>query len=361
LIHNGPGEADFAARLLEWFDTYGRHDLPWQQHTSAYAVWVSEIMLQQTQVATVIPYFERFMASFPDVAALADAPLDDVLAHWSGLGYYARARNLHKAAGIIKAEHGGELPKSLEELTALPGIGRSTAGAILSIALAGRAPILDGNVKRVLARRAAIEEWPGRPAVMRQLWELAESLTPHERVADYTQAIMDLGATLCTRARPACIYCPVSEDCNARIEGTQDRIPAPKPKTHRPRRSVRMLVVQDASGAVLLERRPSAGVWAGLFSLPELPGDVPLNDWSLRYIGAVVTEPERMEVISHSFTHFDLDIEPLRARLLSQAAVMDRDDRVWYKPGSSKPLGMPAPVSKLLATLDQESCDVQNR
>jgi len=361
LIRNDPGEADFATRLLEWFDTHGRHDLPWQQHKDAYAVWISEIMLQQTQVATVIPYFERFMASFPDVAALADASLDDVFAHWSGLGYYARARNLHKAAGIINTEHGGDFPRTLEALTALPGIGRSTAGAILSIAHAVRAPILDGNVKRVLARRAAIEEWPGRPAVIRQLWELAESLTPQERVADYTQAVMDLGATLCTRSRPLCMHCPVSEDCNARIDGAQDRIPAPKPKTDRPRRSVCMLVVQNASGAILLERRPSAGVWAGLFSLPELPGDVLLNDWSLRHIGAEVAEPERMEVISHSFTHFDLDIEPLRARILSQISVMDRDDRVWYKPGSSKPPGMPAPVSKLLATLDQESRDVQNR
>jgi A/G-specific adenine glycosylase len=346
------GNSDFASRLLEWFTVHGRHDLPWQRRDDAYSVWVSEIMLQQTQVATVIPYFERFMSRFPDVAALAAAPLDDVLAHWAGLGYYARARHLHRTAGIVCAQHDGRLPDTIESLTALPGIGRSTAGAILSIAYKVRAPILDGNVKRVLTRRAGIEEWSGSAAVTKRLWALAEALTPHERVAQYTQAIMDLGATLCMRSRPLCMYCPVAVDCRARLDGTIERIPAPKPRAARPRRSVRMIVLQDGCGRVLLERRPAAGVWAGLFSLPEIPGDAAIDEWSRDYAGVEISTKRQMDVISHSFTHFDLDIEPLHARVSAQAGVMDRDDRVWYKPGSSKPPGMPAPVSKLLATLD---------
>lgn len=309
-------------------------------------------MLQQTQVATVIPYYERFIARFPDVAALAAATLDDVLAYWSGLGYYARARNLHQAACIVSDEHDGVIPNTLDALLALPGIGRSTAGAVLSIAFDSRHPILDGNVKRVLTRRAGIAQWPGRSAVTKQLWQLADELTPHERVADYTQAIMDLGATVCTRARPICMQCPVSDGCRAQLEGTQNRIPARKPKVHKPRRSVRMLVLQDASGAVLLERRPAAGIWAGLFSLPELPAEASIAAWSSEHIGIRVTEQTQLEKISHSFTHFDLDIEPMLARLVTQDSVMDRADLLWYKPGHSQRPGMPAPVSRLLDKLD---------
>jgi A/G-specific adenine glycosylase len=341
----------FASTLLEWFDSHGRHELPWQNDPSAYAVWVSEIMLQQTQVATVIPYFERFMARFTDATALAAASLDDVLAHWSGLGYYARARNLHSAARIVRDEHGGIVPNDFDSLIALPGIGRSTAGAILSIAFDARYPILDGNVKRVLARRAGIEEWPGQSAVTKHLWQLADELTPYARIADYTQAIMDLGALLCTRTRPSCVQCPVIDGCRAQREGKQELIPAPKPKVHKPRRSVRMLVLQDASGAVLLERRPPAGIWAGLYSLPEVPQDASISAWSREYIGIRVEENRRLDTISHSFTHFDLDIEPLLAEIASQERAMDRVDLLWYKPGRSQRPGMPAPISRLLENL----------
>ena len=260
----------FAERLLAWFADHGRHDLPWQRDPSPYGVWVSEIMLQQTQVATVIPYYERFMARFPDLAALAEAPLDEVLAHWSGLGYYARARNLHRAARQAMAEHGGRLPETIDALQALPGIGRSTAGAILSLALGQRHPILDGNVKRVLARHAAVAGWPGKAAVQRTLWELAEARTPRRRVADYNQAMMDLGATLCTRARPACERCPVAADCRAREQGLQTDYPGPRPRRELPERQVQMLLVRDPQGRVLLERRPPQGVWGGLWCLPEL-------------------------------------------------------------------------------------------
>ena len=207
--------SDFATRLLDWFDEHGRKDLPWQHPKDAYRVWVSEVMLQQTQVQTVIPYFERFMARFPDVITLADAAQDDVLQHWSGLGYYARARNLHRAAQVIRDNHAGEFPRTLDEVIDLPGIGRSTAGAILSLAFGQRHTILDGNVKRVLARHQAVEGWPGRTAVAKQLWEIAEQYTPEENTAAYTQAIMDLGATLCTRSKPACERCPVATDCQA--------------------------------------------------------------------------------------------------------------------------------------------------
>jgi A/G-specific adenine glycosylase len=342
---------NFSESLLEWFDTHGRHDLPWQKTLSAYSVWVSEIMLQQTQVSTVIPYFERFMARFPKVDTLAGSSLDDVLAHWSGLGYYARARNLHKAAGIVRDQHHGEMPDEFEALIELPGIGRSTAGAILSIAFDQRHPILDGNVKRVLTRRAGIGEWPGKTAVMKELWEIADELTPNERVADYTQAIMDLGATLCTRARPLCMHCPVSTDCRARMDGLQDRIPAPKPKKTKPRRSVRMLVLQDDTGAILLEKRPPSGIWAGLYSLPELPKDASIDDWIRDYIGARITNERHLDKISHSFTHFDLDIQPLLAQLGDPCATMEAADRLWYKPGRSQRPGMPAPVSRLLESL----------
>ncbi|HET8551115.1 MAG TPA: A/G-specific adenine glycosylase, partial [Gammaproteobacteria bacterium] len=263
-------EHDFAPRLLAWFASHGRHALPWQREPTPYRVWVSEIMLQQTQVATVIPYFKRFMARFPDLATLAAAPLDDVLALWSGLGYYARARNLHRAAQSAVAEYGGELPASLDELMAFPGIGRSTAGAILSLSRGQRHPILDGNVKRVLARFHAIAGWPGDKRVADRLWEFAESHTPVADCAAYTQAIMDFGATVCTRRNPACDICPMSANCEAYALGRQHDFPAPRARRGYPERNVRVLVI-EAEGAVLLEKRPPTGIWGGLWSLPELP------------------------------------------------------------------------------------------
>ena len=342
----------FAAVLLAWFDRCGRHDLPWQRERSAYRTWVSEIMLQQTQVATASGYFERFMQRFPSVESLAAAPLDEVLHLWSGLGYYARARNLHRAAQRVVREHGGELPPELEALQALPGIGRSTAGAILAMAHDQRQPILDGNVKRVLARVHAVPGWPGQAAVERRLWELAEAHTPARRVADYTQAIMDLGATVCRRARPACNECPVAALCAARREGRQADYPAPRPRRPRPRRSTCMLLLQDARGAVLLEQRPPTGVWGGLWCPPELGEESPEN-WSRRVLGAPVRIASPLAPVRHGFTHFELEIMPLRARLEAAAPrLMESGRWVWYNARSPAKLGLAAVVERLIAALD---------
>ena len=339
-----------SSRLLAWFDTHGRHDFPWQHARTPYSVWVSEIMLQQTQVGTVIPFYERFMRRFPTIEALAAAPLDDVLALWAGLGYYARARNLWRAARSIVAEHGGELPTTFDELRALPGIGRSTAGAILAQAHGQRWPILDGNVKRVLARYHAVAGWPGLPAVANELWRHAEAHTPRERVADYTQAIMDLGATVCARARPACTVCPLADDCAAAGGGTQALYPAPRPKRERAQRRVAVLVVRAPDGRVLLERRPASGIWGGLYSLPELPAEDSPRDWCARMLGAAVAAERVLEIIEHAFTHFDLDLEPRLLELdVEPSTIMERDDWHWCKPGAKLDVGVPAPVAALLS------------
>lgn len=245
------GDRSFAAAVLAWFDCHGRKDLPWQQQPTLYRVWVSEIMLQQTQVATVIPYFERFMARFPRVDLLAQAALDEVLALWSGLGYYARARNLHRTAGTIMSQHGGCFPTRFDQVVALPGVGRSTAGAILSLALGERHPILDGNVKRVLARYHALAGWPGKPKVAQRLWEIAETNTPETRVADYNQAMMDLGATLCRRIQPQCQQCPLASECRGYLLGKPMHYPSPRPKQALPERSTVMLMLRNSDGAVL--------------------------------------------------------------------------------------------------------------
>jgi len=346
---------DFAGRVLEWFDRCGRHDLPWQKARSPYAVWVSEIMLQQTQVATVIPYFERFMGRFPSVHALAAATLDDVLAHWSGLGYYARARNLHRAARIIVERFAGELPESIDALTSLPGVGRSTAGAILAQAHGARHPILDGNVKRVLARYHAVEGWPGEREVERRLWELAERQTPAERVADYTQAVMDLGATLCTRTRPACTVCPVAGACRACRLGIQGRLPAPRPKRERPRRRSAVLVIEDAAFRVLLERRPERGIWGGLYSLPEVGEGDSARDWCARRLGVLPADERALPPVEHAFTHFDLALEPLWLRLDTDCrAIMESENLLWYNPAARSSVGIAAPISALLQRLSSE-------
>jgi A/G-specific adenine glycosylase len=341
----------FATRLLAWFDESGRHDLPWQLERSAYRSWVSEIMLQQTQLATVLPYFARFMARFPRIADLAAAPVDEVLHLWSGLGYYARARNLHRAARQVVAEHGGELPRDFDALQALPGIGRSTAGAILAQAHEQRHPILDGNVKRVLARYHAVEGWPGRTAVARRLWELAEAHTPAERVGDYTQAIMDLGATVCRRARPDCEACPVAVGCATRRAGRQADYPAPRPKRERPLRRTRMLLLEDEVGAVLLERRPPSGIWGGLWCPPEL-GEEGAGDWAARVLGATTEAAAPLAPVRHGFTHFELEITPLRARLdRPPARVLESDRWVWYNARSPARLGLAAVVGRLIDSL----------
>jgi A/G-specific adenine glycosylase len=341
-----------APRLLEWFYVHGRHDLPWQLERTPYTVWVSEVMLQQTQVATVVPFYRRFVERFPTVASLAAASLDDVLRLWSGLGYYARGRNLWSAARAIVADHGGRVPETFDELLALPGIGRSTAGAILAQARGLRFPILDGNAKRVLARYQAVEGWPGERTVQDELWALAERHTPHERVADYTQAIMDLGATLCTRARPACTVCPLATSCAACRAGTQARYPAPRPKRGRPRRTVTVLVVEDPDGCVLLERRSARGIWGGLYSFPELADGDTAEEWCARRLGAAVTDERELATIEHGFTHFDLDLAPRWLRLAAAPRVVqDGADLLWHRPSAEPPVGIPAPVAAVFGSL----------
>ena len=342
---------DFATRLLAWFDEHGRKDLPWQQGITPYRVWVSEIMLQQTQVTTVIPYYERFMASFPTVNALADAPLDEVLHHWSGLGYYARARNLHRTAQLIRDEHGGEFPTDFETVVGLPGIGRSTAGAILSIASGQRHAILDGNVKRVLARYHALDGWPGQTATAKKLWDWAEAHTPGERVADYTQAVMDLGATLCTRSKPACLLCPLESDCLAHARGNATAYPGKKPKKAKPLRSTTLVMAHDGR-FLYLERRPSAGIWGGLWSLPELNGDEPLEDWCGARINAVPSSVVEWDTLRHGFSHYDLDIQPLEVRLDAPSRkVADTENALWYSLQTPQSIGLAAPVSALIEQL----------
>ena len=299
----------FPDRLLAWYDQHGRKDLPWQHPRAPYGVWVSEIMLQQTQVTTVIGYFDRFMTRFPSVNDLAKAPQDEVLHLWTGLGYYARARNLHKAAQVIVTEHGGDLPDDLAALQTLPGIGRSTAGAILAQGFNTRAVILDGNVKRVLTRHGAVEGFPGKTAVAQTLWKLAEANTPVTRIADYTQAIMDLGATLCVRRSPNCDACPVSTDCAALQANRVSEFPFAKPKKVKPVKTARMYVVRGGDGDVLLEQRPQEGIWGGLWNPPERAVDYAdtsfLAEYDLRVQEVLQGTPFR-----HTFSHYHLDITP---------------------------------------------------
>lgn len=344
----------FAARLLDWSEEFGRRGLPWQIGRTPYGVWVSEIMLQQTRAATVIPYYTRFMAAFPSVEDLATAHPDHVLGLWSGLGYYARARNLHRAAQLIAEEHGGVIPTTVEGLMSLPGVGRSTAGAIMALAHGKRAPILDGNVKRVLARYEAVEGWPGRTAVQKGLWAHAERYTPHERVAGYTQAIMDLGATVCTRTRPRCGDCPLAADCKARIRGLQAVLPTPRPGKVRPQRDVRMLLIANADREVLLERRPLNGIWGGLYSLPELAAEDDPRGWCRRHLGVDVREHTAGSPLKHGFSHFDLMIHPLEIRLDADTnALMDRGGWLWYNPAQEARVGVAAPIAVLLKGRNQ--------
>lgn len=333
-----------APQLLAWFDEHGRHDLPWQHPRSPYRVWVAEVMLQQTQVATVIGYFERFMAQFPTVQALADADNDTVMQYWAGLGYYARARNLHAAARRIVDEHEGELPASLDGLMALPGIGRSTAGAIVAQSFDQWAPILDGNAKRVIARLAAVASRPGTAAYEKTLWAYAERYTPQERVADYTQAIMDLGATVCSRRSPACSRCPLVDGCLAARHSLQADIPAPRKRPRRPLRETTVLLIEDEDGRILLEKRPPAGIWGGLWSLPELPSDTHLELFCDR-LGVEPDTVTPQAAIRHAFTHFELDITPVRVRARSAMRIMDAALQ-WHRVDALP--GLPAPVQRII-------------
>lgn len=337
----------FADAVLVWFDQHGRHDLPWQAEKTAYRTWISEIMLQQTQVTTVIPYYQRFIERFPDVHSLADADQDEVLHLWTGLGYYARARNLHKAAQIVSHELGGDFPTSVEGLEALPGIGRSTAGAVLSISTGKWAPILDGNVKRVLARFYALDQWPGTSASQKQLWQWAEQLTPRQRTGDYTQAMMDLGATLCSRSKPACERCPLQTHCQACAQGLQNSLPLPRPKKVLPEKQTLMLLIHNQDGHILLYQRPPTGLWGGLWSLPQVQD---LRDAASETgLSLVLDSAQPLSPLRHTFSHFHLDITPVKIRLHDDALnVMETGPTRWYNPDAPASIGLAAPVKKLL-------------
>ena len=342
----------FAAPLLAWFDRHGRHDLPWQQPRTPYRVWLSEIMLQQTQVATAAPYFLRFVDRFPDLPDLAAASTDEVMAHWAGLGYYARARNLHAAAKQCMQHHGGGLPRDFDALHALPGIGRSTAGAILAQAWGERFAILDGNVKRVLARWHGVAGWPGTPAIEKQLWSLAEAHlagVPDGRMADYTQAQMDFGATLCTRARPACDACPLGNDCTALREGRVHALPTPRPGKVLPDREAVALLLENERGELLLQRRPPTGIWASLWTLPQADTEAQLRQWFEGEVDGDYDAAEELPLIVHTFSHYRLHLQPRRLRrVAARPRVGDNDAQRWVARADLAALGLPAPIRRLL-------------
>lgn len=343
----------FSNAVLDWFDRHGRHDLPWQQGITPYRVWVSEIMLQQTQVATVLGYYDRFMHALPTVEALAAAAEDEVLHLWTGLGYYSRARNLHRTAKIVVEQHGGEFPRSVDELAELPGIGRSTAGAIASISMGLRAPILDGNVKRVLARYLAQDGYPGEPKVAKRLWDAAERFTPRERVNHYTQAMMDLGATLCTRTRPSCLLCPLREGCRAHQLGRETDYPESQPRKELPQKRTLMPLLASRDGAILLYRRPASGLWGGLWSLPELDDLAALDPLAARH-ALELGERRALPGLTHTFSHFQLAIEPWLIRVEQASPVMAEADWLWYNLATPPRLGLAAPVKKLLKRAQAE-------
>jgi A/G-specific adenine glycosylase len=342
-----------APKLLTWYTAHGRKDLPWQHPRTPYRVWLSEVMLQQTQVATVVPYFLRFVDKFASLKNLAAANQDDVLAAWSGLGYYSRARNLHRAAQICVERHRAALPRDFDALAALPGIGRSTAGAILAQAHGLRFPILDGNVKRVLARYHGVRGLPGSASVAAQLWRFAELHTPSARVADYTQAIMDLGATVCTRSRPRCASCPLRRACAAHREGLTAALPERKPARSKPERRTVMLLLHDAQGRILLERRPSTGVWAQLWSLPEADDLASARSRIAReHARGHALELRALAPFVHTFSHYKLGVTPLTCAVTSSRHIADSPDRRWLHPHEATQLGLPAPVRKLIQTLE---------
>ncbi len=337
----------FQQKILVWFDLFGRKELPWQLNISPYRVWLSEVMLQQTQVTTVIPYFNRFIQKFPDVHQLANAPLDSVLHLWSGLGYYARARNLHKTAKSISVT-GGEFPNDLNLLMQLSGIGRSTAGAISSIAFNKSQPILDGNVRRVLARFHVVSGWTGSTKVSNKLWQLSSDYTPLLRVADYTQAMMDLGATICIRSKPKCMQCPINSACLAKIEGKISELPTPKPKKSLPVKKTTFLMLQDQQGRVLLEQRPKTGIWGGLWSFPEYESLANIQSWFLEK-NIPIKLIKQLDEQRHTFSHYHLDYTGVMVKTDNpNNIVMETNQSVWYKLTQFESLGLPAPIKRLL-------------
>lgn len=338
-----------AQALIRWHAAHGRHDLPWQRERTPYRVWVSEIMLQQTQVATVIPFYARFLQRFPDIRALAAAPLDEVLHRWSGLGYYSRARHLKQAAERVVREHGGELPDDLGGLMALPGVGRSTAAAILALAHGRRAAILDGNVRRVLSRYFGIAGTPGAAATQRALWRRAEQCTPQTRLAEYTQAIMDFGATFCTRRAPSCTECPLRGRCVARQTGRVQTLPGVRPRRARPLRRRLMLLAYRADGCVLLRRRPVRGVWGGLWVPLEFADREAVRRFCREGLRRARLEPNALPGLRHGFTHFELEITPLRARCAGLRRAMEESGMLWYNARDPARIGLPAPIVTLLS------------
>ena len=360
-IHHSQAKS-FVSRALAWYAIHGRKHLPWQQDISPYKVWLSEIMLQQTQVDTVIPYFERFISHYPNVQALAAAPVDHVLHLWTGLGYYARARNLHKAANAVCQNFAGEFPSTVDELTTLPGIGRSTAGAIVSLAFQKPAAILDGNVKRVLARHYAVEGWPGQTATANALWHIAEALAPKQDNRAYTQVMMDLGATICTRSKPKCTECPLATSCQAYKDNSWASYPGKKPKKTLPVKHTYMLLLQS-DNSTLLEERPSSGIWGGLWSLPEfddintLPVLIKQRWPKAKLHGSATTHP----TVRHTFSHYHLDITPVAQSLTQPSLVqeprpaytapLEQRAELWYNPSRPASVGLAAPVKKLLGKI----------
>jgi A/G-specific adenine glycosylase len=335
----------FSQRLISWQKQHGRHDLPWQGQ-DAYRVWLSEIMLQQTQVATVIPYYQRFVAEFPDITALAASTENQVLTQWSGLGYYARGRNLHKAAQIILEKHHGEFPRKLEDIVELPGIGRSTAAAICALAYHERRAILDGNVKRVLARYCGIEGWAGEKKIEEKLWQEAEALLPEGDVATYTQALMDMGATVCTRSKPKCVLCPVQADCVALQTERIAKLPSPRPRKAVPERHATFLLLMHGND-ILLEKRPGSGIWGGLWCPPQFDDEEAARDWFVCN-GMEAREGERLETFTHTFTHFKLHITPLKIQVVRKPLQVEQGGSVWLDAGEAMGAAIPTPVRLML-------------
>lgn len=349
----------FQQQILNWFAQHGRKDLPWQQNITPYRVWLSEIMLQQTQVNNVIPYFLKFTERFPDLASLASTNQDEVLQYWSGLGYYARARNLHKTAQIVAA-NGGNFPNTLSELSSLPGIGRSTAGAILSLACGKSQAILDGNVKRVLARFHAISGWTGLKRVSDQLWDISERYTPKHDADAYTQAMMDLGATVCTRSNPKCSQCPINSNCQALALNRVNTLPEPKPHKKSPIKTLYFLILENANQEILLTKRPELGIWGGLWSLPEFDNLASLQDWCLQQNYSI----ENITILNkqrHTFSHYHLDYTPVISKVLNPINnMMEANHNIWYKVKQIENLGLPAPIKRLLHRYRTEENYEQN-
>lgn len=344
----------FADRLIRWQLEAGRHYLPWQGNQDPYAIWIAEIMLQQTQVTTVIPYYQRFMRAFPDIATLASAAPDDILALWSGLGYYARGRNLHQAARLLVSEHGGVFPASASAIEQLPGIGRSTAAAIAAFAFGERCAILDGNVKRILVRYYGVYSHPAGKAVEARLWQMAEKLLPvnnqEKAMATYTQAFMDLGALVCTRSRPKCEYCPLQQECIAFTHGSTDQLPVPKPQKTRPEKNIiHLLLVKDSK--IFLEKRPSPGIWGGLWCFPEIPFDSSSDNSHSANLASCNTPFFEFPCIIHTFTHFRLNIYPRLIHVGCNNAFEEKDNQCWVTVSAAMKLAIPAPIRKVLLTV----------